>query len=135
MDQKKIILILVIISIILAIALVMEVLVLNNQSTELENATNTTLINTTVESISNDSQESGASDTNSIDANRPTNDPNYKGYTPYHESEVTSDGWNPREHETYRETMGDGSQKIHYDDGYFRIVDKNGYVITYGYGE
>ena len=69
-----------------------------------------------------------------IDANRPRNDPNYKGYTPNHESEITSDGWNPREHEVSRENMGNGNQKIHYDDGYFRIVDSNGYVITYGYG-
>lgn len=69
-----------------------------------------------------------------IDANRPVNDENYKGYNPYHESEVTSDGWNPREHEVSRESMGDGNQKIKYDDGYFRIVDDNGYVITYGYG-
>lgn len=69
-----------------------------------------------------------------IDANRPTNDINYKGYTPYHESEVTSDGWNPREHEVSREKMPDGSVKIRYDDSYFRLVDENGYVITYGYG-
>lgn len=70
---------------------------------------------------------------NSIEANRPKNDPNYKGYTPNHESEVIN-GWNPAEHETYRESLGDGTVKIHYDDGYFRIVDKNGYVITYGFG-
>ena len=70
---------------------------------------------------------------NSIDANRPTNDINYKGYTPYHESEITSDGWNPSEHEVSREKMSDGTTKIRYDDGYFRLVDENGYVITYGY--
>jgi hypothetical protein len=75
-----------------------------------------------------------SSNTNSIDANRPTNDINYKGYTPYHESEITSDGWNPREHEVSRQSMPDGSTKIRYDDGYFRLVDDNGYVITYGYG-
>lgn len=70
---------------------------------------------------------------NPIEANRPKNDPNYKGYTPNHESEVIN-GWNPAEHETYRESLGDGTVKIHYDDGYFRIVDANGYVITYGFG-
>ena len=72
-------------------------------------------------------------DENSIEANRPRNDPNYKGYTPNHESEIVN-GWNPAEHETYREKMSDGTIKIHYDDGYFRLVDENGYVITYGYG-
>ena len=29
--------------------------------------------------------------------------------------------------------LGGGREKIHYDDGYFTIVDENGYVITYGY--
>ena len=48
-------------------------------------------------------------------------------------SEVTSDGWNPKQHETYRESIGGGKEKIHYDDGYFTIVDQNGYIITYGY--
>ena len=88
------------------------------------------VVDTNVATISSDSQNN---DQNSIDANRPRNDPNYKGYTPRHESEVTSDGWNPKEHETYRESMGDGREKIHYDDNYFTIVDENGYVITYGY--
>lgn len=85
----------------------------------------------TVKSSGATSSSSSAQD--SIEANRPKNDPNYKGYTPNHESEVIN-GWNPREHETYRESMSDGNIKIHYDDGYFRLVDKNGYVITYGYG-
>ena len=49
------------------------------------------------------------------------------------ESEPTSDGWNPREHEVSRENMGDGRQRINYDDGYYTLVDSNGYVITYGF--
>ena len=77
--------------------------------------------------------ESTNSTQDSIEANRPKNNPNYKGYTPNHESEIIN-GWNPAEHETYREKMSDGTVKIHYDDGYFRLVDENGYVITYGYG-
>lgn len=130
MEDKNIIIILSVIVIILAIGTVVEVFVLNNSNSQTPNITNnTTSTNTTVESISTDSQE----DANSIDTNRPTNDPNYKGYTPYHESEVTSDGWNPSEHEVSREDIGGGSQRISYDDGYFRIVDENGYVITYGY--
>ncbi|MBE6498636.1 MAG: carboxypeptidase regulatory-like domain-containing protein [Methanobrevibacter sp.] len=79
------------------------------------------------------SDSSSSSSVDPIDANRPTNDPNYKGYTPLHESEVTNDGWNPREHEVSRKNMADGSQEIRYDDGYYRLVDENGYVITYGY--
>ena len=129
MESKTVIIILSIIVILLAVGLVVELFAFNNNSQPTNVLNNTTSQNTTVVSISNDSQQ-----VDPIEANRPKNDPNYKGYTPLHESEITSDGWNPREHETYRENMPDGSQKIHYDDGYFRIVDKNGYVITYGYG-
>lgn len=74
-----------------------------------------------------------SNDADSIEANRPKNDPNYKGYTPRHESEPTSDGWNPREHEVSRVNVGDGRQRIYYDDGYYTLVDSNGYVINYGY--
>ena len=132
MKSKNIILILTIIVIILVAAIAVEAIILNNN----ENTSNLTNNTTTVVSISNDSQQSidGSNSENSIDSNRPKNDPNYKGYNPYHESEVTSDGWNPKDHEVGRDRLNDGSQRIRYDDGYFRIVDKNGYVITYGYG-
>ncbi|MBR6023386.1 MAG: hypothetical protein IK044_00290 [Methanobrevibacter sp.] len=131
MDNKNIIIILSIIAILLAIGVVLEVFVLNNSNVDNVNSTTeNTTIDTNVTTISSDSQNN---DQNSIDANRPRNNPNYKGYTPMHESEVTSDGWNPKEHETYRESIGGGREKIHYDDGYFTIVDENGYIITYGY--
>ncbi len=42
-------------------------------------------------------------------------------------------GWDPSEHEVSREDLGDGTVKITYDDGYFRIVDKDGNILTYGY--
>ena len=42
-------------------------------------------------------------------------------------------GWDPSEHEVSREDLGDGTQRITYDDGYFRIVDKDGNILTYGY--
>ena len=136
MKSKNIILILTIIVIILAAAIAVEAIILNNKNTVNPINNTTTSKTTTVVSISNDSQQSSdsSSSENSIDSNRPKNDPNYKGYNPYHESEVTSDGWNPKDHEVGRDRLNDGSQRIRYDDGYFRIVDKNGYVITYGYG-
>ena len=136
MKSKNIILILTIIVIILAAAIAVEAIILNNKNTVNPINNTTTSNTTTVVSISNDSQQSSdsSSSENSIDSNRPKNDPNYKGYNPYNESEVTSDGWNPKEHEVGRDKLNDGSQRIRYDDGYFRIVDKNGYVITYGYG-
>ena len=43
------------------------------------------------------------------------------------------DGWNPSEHEVSREDLGDGTYRITYDDGYFRIVDEDGNILTYGY--
>ena len=142
MNNKNIILILTIIVIILVAAIAVKAIILNNNENTSNLTNNTTTNNTTtnntttVISISNDSQQSndGSNSENSIDSNRPKNDPNYKGYNPYHESEVTSDGWNPKDHEVGRDILNDGSQKIRYDDGYFRIVDENGYVITYGYG-
>lgn len=42
-------------------------------------------------------------------------------------------GWDPSEHEVSREDLGDGTVRITYDDGYFRIVDKDGNILTYGY--
>ena len=44
-------------------------------------------------------------------------------------------GWDPSEHEVSREDLGDGTTRITYDDGYFRIVDKDGNILTYGYWE
>ena len=43
------------------------------------------------------------------------------------------DGWDPKEHEVSREDLGDGTYRITYDDGYFRIVDEDGNILTYGY--
>ena len=42
-------------------------------------------------------------------------------------------GWDPSEHEVSREALGDGTYRITYDDGYFRIVDEDGNILTYGY--
>ena len=42
-------------------------------------------------------------------------------------------GWDPTEHEISHEDLGDGTTRITYDDGYFRIVDKDGNILTYGY--
>ena len=42
-------------------------------------------------------------------------------------------GWDPSEHEVSREDLGDGTTRITYDDGYFRIVNEDGNILTYGY--
>ena len=50
------------------------------------------------------------------------------------EYDITPDGWNPREHEVSREPIGDGNERVNYDDGYMRVVDKDGNVISHGFG-
>ena len=50
-----------------------------------------------------------------------------------HKVDDVVDGWDPKEHEVSREDLGDGTYRITYDDGYFRIVDEDGNILTYGY--
>lgn len=45
----------------------------------------------------------------------------------------TVNGWNPKDHEVSREDLGDGMQRVTYDDGYHRVVDEDGNVLSYGY--
>lgn len=49
------------------------------------------------------------------------------------EDKITQDGWNPKEHEVSRESLDDGNERVNYDDGYFRVVDKDGNILSYGY--
>ena len=49
------------------------------------------------------------------------------------EYQITPDGWNPREHEVSRESIGNGKERVHYDDDYFVVVDSNGNIITHGW--
>jgi ABC-type Na+ efflux pump permease subunit len=51
------------------------------------------------------------------------------------EYQITPDGWNPAEHEVSRRSIGDGRERVHYDDGYFRVVDQDGNIITHGWGD
>ena len=50
------------------------------------------------------------------------------------EYKITPDGWNPGEHEVGRRSIGGGRERVAYDDGYFRVVDKDGNIITHGWG-
>lgn len=49
------------------------------------------------------------------------------------EEDKIINGWNPKDHEVSREDIGDGLQRVTYDDGYYRIVDQDGNIISYGY--
>ena len=63
---------------------------------------------------------------------RPTRFCGGKEILTHHETDVI-DGWNPADHEINRYDIGNGMERIEYDDGYFRIVDSHGYVVTWGF--
>ena len=65
-------------------------------------------------------------------SNSPNNNTN-KDYKSDYKVDDVINGWDPSEHEVSREDLGDGTQRITYDDGYFRIVDKDGNILSYGY--
>ncbi len=48
------------------------------------------------------------------------------------EDKVTADGWDPKLHEVRRKDFGEYEQ-VYYDDGYMRVVDKDGNIVSYGY--
>ena len=80
------------------------------------------------------SSNSKTSDSDDDDYQRPTTIQGGKERLTAHETDVLADGWDPTQHEVSRENLSDGTHKIHYDDGYFRICDDHGYVISWGYG-
>ena len=49
------------------------------------------------------------------------------------EYKITPDGWNPREHEVSREPIGNGNERVNYDDGYMRVVDQDGNILSHGW--
>ncbi len=49
------------------------------------------------------------------------------------EYQITPDGWDPKEHEVSREPLDNGHERVRYDDGYMRVVDKDGNIITHGW--
>lgn len=42
-------------------------------------------------------------------------------------------GWDPKKHQVSSVSIGNGLYRITYDDGYFRIVDSEGNILSYGY--
>lgn len=49
------------------------------------------------------------------------------------EYQITPDGWDPKEHEVSREKLDNGYERVNYDDGYMRVVDKDGNVVSHGW--
>ena len=50
------------------------------------------------------------------------------------EYKITPDGLNPGEHEVGRRLVGGGRDRVAYDYCYFRVVYKDGNIITHGWG-
>ena len=69
----------------------------------------------------------------SASASASTNTNTNSNYKTDNKVDDVVNGWDPSEHEVSREDLGDGTTRITYDDGYFRIVDKDGNILTYGY--
>ena len=88
------------------------------------NLTNNSTDNTTNLTDDDESSNSQSSSASSSGAN---------GSHRLKENDTGRDGWNPKEHETYSEDIGNGYHKVHYDDGYYRTADSDGNVVSYGF--
>lgn len=94
-----------------------------------------TINNTNNTSVSVDNVTSQSSSSGSADDGykRPTRTYGGEEHLTAHESDVLDDGWDPKQHEVSRSDIGNGYHRINYDDGYFRVCDDHGYVVSYGY--
>ena len=81
---------------------------------------------------SDNSQNNGVSKSDD-NYQRPTTMQGGKEQFTAHESDVMPDGWDPNKHELYRVNLPDGNHRIYYDDGYKRVCDSHGYVLSWGY--
>lgn len=54
-------------------------------------------------------------------------------YASDYKADDVIDGWDPSEHEVSREYLGEGEYRVNYDDGYSRVIDSDGNVLSYGY--
>lgn len=123
MEQKSVIIICVSVIICVAILSATALIINNNQISNDNNTTNETNItlndtnNTTTEQTTNKSTQSTTKQESKV----------------REEDQITPDGWNPKEHEIGREQVGDGRERVYYDDGYSRLVDENGKILSYGY--
>ena len=130
MENKDIILIAVIVIVCIAILSLAAYFVLssndNNQDAvnNTVNLTNNSTDNTTDLTDDDESSDSQSSSDSSSGDN---------GSHRLKENDTGRDGWNPKEHETYSEDIGNGYHKVHYDDGYYRTADSDGNVVSYGF--
>ena len=130
MENKDIILIAVIVIVCIAILSLAAYFVLssndNNQDAvnNTVNLTNNSTDNTTDLTDDDESSDSQSSSDSSVSDS---------GSHRLKENDTGRDGWNPKEHETYSEDIGNGYHKVHYDDGYYRTADSDGNVVSYGF--
>lgn len=121
MNQKNLLIICVTAVICISIISVTAIMITANNPTS--NDTTNVTANTTL----NDSNDTNTTTTQT------TKKSTSKKSKVREEDKITSDGWNPKEHEVNREYVGDGIERVDYDDGYHRWVDKDGNILSYGY--
>lgn len=106
--------------------------IITQNKEDMEHILSTIKLDTNADDNSTDNQTNNT--TQSSSSNSKKSSGNQKTSTQREEDKITASGWDPKKHETYREDIGEGYQKVHYDDGYFRVVDKKGNIETYGFG-
>ena len=52
---------------------------------------------------------------------------------PSREADRIINGWDPKKHQVSCTSLGEGLFRVVYDDGYHRIIDSHGKILTYGY--
>ena len=130
MENKDIILIAVIVIVCIAILSLAAYFVLSSNDNNQDIVNNTVnLTNNITDNTTNltDDDESSNSQSSSDSSSGDNGSHRLK------ENDTGRDGWNPKEHETYSEDIGNGYHKVHYDDGYYRTADSDGNVVSYGF--
>lgn len=104
-----------------------------NMNTNTNNTTDNNTTNITLEK-NNTTENISTSNTKSSNTKSSTTSKTSKQSSNIREEDqITSDGWDPKKHEVSREYLGDGESRVTYDDGYHRVVDQNGNILSYGF--
>ena len=131
MENKDLILIAVIVIVCIAILSLAAYFVLSSNDNNQDAVNNT--VNLTNNSTNNTTDLTDDNDESSNSQSSSDSSVSDSGSHRLKENDTGRDGWNPKEHETYSEDIGNGYHKVHYDDGYYRTADSDGNVVSYGF--
>ena len=128
MEEKN--LIIICITAIICVAIIAGVILYINNSNQANNTTNNTT-NNTINVTINDTNNTN--NTTTTTKKTTTKKSSSSQSSQREEDKITPDGWDPKKHEVSRQKLDDNLERVSYDDGYFRVVDKKGNVLSYGY--